>query len=88
MIFASNFEKLSFVKVLEKADVVCCTLSCAGSQPVLGWSDFYTFKYRQCHMYVCIYDTFSLLEVALRITGFQFDAVIIDEAGETINHLQ
>jgi superfamily I DNA and/or RNA helicase len=45
-------------QILEKADIVCCTLSGAGSQP--------------------------LLEVILRITGYKFDAVIIDEAAQAV----
>jgi senataxin len=45
-------------QILEKADIVCCTLSGAGSQPIL--------------------------EVILRITGFKFDAVIIDEAAQAV----
>jgi senataxin len=44
--------------ILEKADVVCCTLSGAGSQPIL--------------------------EVVMHITGFKFDAVIIDEAAQAV----
>lgn len=44
--------------VLDKADIVCCTLSGAGSQPIL--------------------------EVVLRITGYKFDAVIIDEAAQAV----
>ena len=31
---------------------------------------------------VPIFNACALIEVALRITGFQFDAVIIDEAGK------
>lgn len=45
-------------QVLERADIVCCTLSGAGSQPIL--------------------------EVVLRIPGFKFDAVIIDEAAQAV----
>ncbi len=45
-------------QILENADVVCCTLSGAGSQPIL--------------------------ELILRITGFKFDAVIIDEAAQAV----
>lgn len=45
-------------QILEGADVVCSTLSGAGSQP--------------------------MLEVVLRITGFKFDAVIIDEAAQAV----
>lgn len=45
-------------QILEKADIVACTLSGAGSQPIL--------------------------EVVLRITGFKFDAVIIDEAAQAV----
>lgn len=45
-------------QILEQADVVCSTLSGAGSQP--------------------------MLEVVLRITGFKFDAVIIDEAAQAV----
>ncbi len=45
-------------QILEKADVVCCTLSGAGSQPIL--------------------------EVILRITGYRFDAVVIDEAAQAV----
>lgn len=44
--------------ILEAAHVVCCTLSGAGSQPIL--------------------------EVVMRIPGFKFDAVIIDEAAQAI----
>lgn len=47
--------------ILDQADIVCCTLSGAGSQPVL--------------------------EVVLRITGFKFDAVIIDEAAQATEPL-
>eukprot|EP01033_Poteriospumella_lacustris_P018440 gene18440-13265_t len=45
-------------QVLEQADIVCCTLSGAGSQPIL--------------------------EILLRIPHFRFDAVIIDEAAQTV----
>jgi hypothetical protein len=45
-------------QVLDQADVVCSTLSGAGSQP--------------------------MLEVVLRMTGFKFDAVIIDEAAQAV----
>lgn len=44
--------------LLESAHVVCCTLSGAGSQPIL--------------------------EVVMRIPGFKFDAVIIDEAAQAV----
>jgi hypothetical protein len=45
-------------QILDQADVVCSTLSGAGSQP--------------------------MLEVVLRMTGFKFDAVIIDEAAQAV----
>jgi len=45
-------------QILEQVDVVCCTLSGAGSQP--------------------------MLEIVLRMTGFKFDAIIIDEAGQAV----
>jgi hypothetical protein len=45
-------------QVLEQVDIVCCTLSGAGSQPIL--------------------------ENLLRIPHYQFDAVIIDEAAQTV----
>lgn len=45
-------------QLLERADVVCCTLSGAGSQP--------------------------LLQAVMRLNGFRFDAVIIDEAAQAV----
>ena len=44
--------------LLESAHIVCCTLSGAGSQPIL--------------------------EVIMRLPGFKFDAVIIDEAAQAV----
>ncbi|RYH11069.1 hypothetical protein EON65_38970 [archaeon] len=45
-------------QVMERADIVACTLSGAGSQPIL--------------------------EVVLRISGFTFDCVVIDEAAQAV----
>ena len=45
-------------QILDQADVVCATLSGAGSQPIL--------------------------EVVMKIPGFKFHAVIIDEAAQAV----
>ena len=54
-----NFSVAELKKsILEQADVVCATLSGAGSQPIL--------------------------EVVMKIPGFKFHAVIIDEAAQAV----